>query len=54
MQGNKNIFLSPVDSPIYFVEKLPCGQVNSLLDPRPLRPRQKGDNFDHWHPFKPS
>jgi hypothetical protein len=32
---------SPVESPISVTGESPCGQVDSLLDARPLTPRQK-------------
>jgi hypothetical protein len=32
---------SPLESPISITGESPCGQVDSLLDSRPLTPRQK-------------
>jgi hypothetical protein len=40
-KGNKNQSFSPVESPISVVGESPCGQVDSLLVSRLLRPRQK-------------
>jgi hypothetical protein len=40
-KGNKNQSSSPVESPISVVGESPCGQVDSLLVSRLLRPRQK-------------
>jgi hypothetical protein len=45
---HKNIY---VIIPIFYLPivagKFPCGQVNSLLDLRPLSPRQKSANLQH-------
>ena len=45
-KGNTNKISSPVESPISVVGESPCGQVDSLLVSRLLRPRQKVLNMD--------
>ena len=45
-KGNKNQISSPVESPIFVVGGSPCGQVDSLLVSKLLRPTQKVINMD--------